>query len=131
MSDVSYSDECRTKKSFSVCQEMLPLSRAVLKFCSTNRLFMNNCHVMWIRIKLTYAASNQNSRNLWWLPLTWCLLPLVPVTQKGGQLGPSYAMEYIGNDRPQNLDVRKTVNYLNPLIISTCLYIDIVSLRRM
>ena len=26
-------------KSFSVCQEMLPLFRAVLKFCSTNRLF--------------------------------------------------------------------------------------------
>ena len=39
LSDVSYSDECRTKKSFSVCQEMLPLFRAVLKFCSTNRLF--------------------------------------------------------------------------------------------
>ena len=27
------------EKSFSVCQEMLPLFRAVLKFCSTNRLF--------------------------------------------------------------------------------------------
>ena len=39
---VSYSDECRTKKSFSVCEEMLPLFRAVLKFCSTNRLFKEN-----------------------------------------------------------------------------------------
>ena len=26
------------EKSFSVCQEMLPLFRAILKFCSTNRL---------------------------------------------------------------------------------------------
>ena len=30
------------EKSFSVCQEMLPLFRAVLKFCSTNRLFSLN-----------------------------------------------------------------------------------------
>ena len=29
----------RPEKSFSVCEEMLPLFRAVLKFCSTNRLF--------------------------------------------------------------------------------------------
>ena len=28
------------RKQLSVCEEMLPLFRAVLKFCSTNRLFM-------------------------------------------------------------------------------------------
>ena len=32
------------EKSFSVCQEMLPLFRAVLKFCSTNRLFKNQLY---------------------------------------------------------------------------------------
>ena len=36
------------EKSFSVCEEMLPLFRAVLKFCSTNRLFtipfLNYCN---------------------------------------------------------------------------------------
>ena len=36
--DVLYSDECRTKKSFQYVKIMLPLFRAVVKFCSTNRL---------------------------------------------------------------------------------------------
>ena len=35
----------KIKKSFSVCQEMLPLFRAVLKFCSTNRLFKQSVKV--------------------------------------------------------------------------------------
>ena len=30
LESVSYSDECRREKSFSVCEEMLPLFRAVL-----------------------------------------------------------------------------------------------------
>ena len=39
LSDVSYSDECRTKKSFQYAKAMFPLFRAIVKFCSTNRLF--------------------------------------------------------------------------------------------
>ena len=31
------SDECRTKKAFKYVKRMLPLFRAVVKFCSTNR----------------------------------------------------------------------------------------------
>ena len=34
----SYSDECRTKKAFMYVKR-LPLFRAVVKFCSTHRLF--------------------------------------------------------------------------------------------
>ena len=37
--DVSYSDECRTKKAFQYAKRMLPLFRAKVKFCSANRLF--------------------------------------------------------------------------------------------
>ena len=36
----SYSDECRTKTNFQYVKRMLPLFRAVVKFCSTNRLFI-------------------------------------------------------------------------------------------
>ena len=36
----SYSDECRTKISFRYVKRMLPLFRAVGKFCSINRLFI-------------------------------------------------------------------------------------------
>ena len=32
LSDVSYSDECRTKKAFTYAKRMLPLFRAVVKF---------------------------------------------------------------------------------------------------
>ena len=35
----SYSDECWTKKAFKYVKRMLPLFPAVVKFCSTNRLF--------------------------------------------------------------------------------------------
>ena len=38
----SYSDECRTKKAFKYVKRMLPLFRAVVKFCSTNRLFKSS-----------------------------------------------------------------------------------------
>ena len=38
------------EKSFSVCQETLPLFRAVLKFCSTNRLFTNFKHLYFLFI---------------------------------------------------------------------------------
>ena len=34
----SYSDEYRTRKTFKYVKRMLPLFRAVVKFCSTNRL---------------------------------------------------------------------------------------------
>ena len=37
------------EKSFSVCEEMLPLFRAVPKFCSTNRLFTNTVYYFWSR----------------------------------------------------------------------------------
>ena len=39
LSDVLCSDECRTKKSFQDVKRMLPLFRAVVKFCTINRLF--------------------------------------------------------------------------------------------
>ena len=35
----AYSDKCRTKKAFKYVKKMLPLFRAVVKFCSINRLF--------------------------------------------------------------------------------------------
>ena len=38
LSDVLCSDECRTKKAFQYVKRMLPLFRAVVKFCTTNRL---------------------------------------------------------------------------------------------
>ena len=41
LSDVSYAAECRTK-CFQYAKRMFPLSRAVVKFCSSNRLFINN-----------------------------------------------------------------------------------------
>ena len=44
------------EKSFSVCQEMLPLFRAVLKFCSTNRLFTYKDSIN----QPLYSASNMN-----------------------------------------------------------------------
>ena len=39
LSDVSYSDRCRTKKAFQYAKKMPPLFRAIVKFCSTNSLF--------------------------------------------------------------------------------------------
>ena len=41
LSDVPYSDKCQTKKAFQSVKRMLQLSRALVKFCSTNRLFKN------------------------------------------------------------------------------------------
>ena len=38
LSDVSYSDECRTKRASQYANRMFPLFRAIVKFCSTNRL---------------------------------------------------------------------------------------------
>ena len=42
LSDVSYSDECWTKKYFQYAEDMFPLLFAILKFCSTKHLF--NCY---------------------------------------------------------------------------------------
>ena len=39
LSDVLYSDACRTKKAFQYVKRMLPLFCAVVKLCTTNRLF--------------------------------------------------------------------------------------------
>ena len=38
LSDVLYSDECRTKKAFQYVKRMLPLFLAVVTFCTTSRL---------------------------------------------------------------------------------------------
>ena len=37
--DVSYSDECPTKKAFQYVKRMLLLFLALVKFCCTNKLF--------------------------------------------------------------------------------------------
>ena len=37
LSDVSFSDESRTKKAFQYAYRMFPLFRAIVKVCSTNR----------------------------------------------------------------------------------------------
>ena len=39
LSGVLCSDECRTRKAFQYVKGMLPLFRALVKFCTTNRLF--------------------------------------------------------------------------------------------
>ena len=39
LSDVSFSDECRTKKYFQCAEKMIPLFFPILKFCSTKHLF--------------------------------------------------------------------------------------------
>ena len=39
LSDVSYSDECQTKKYFQYAENMFPLFFAILKFCNTKHLF--------------------------------------------------------------------------------------------
>ena len=48
LSDVSYSDECRTKKYFQYAENMFQLFFAILKFYSTKHLFnndiANNCN---------------------------------------------------------------------------------------
>ena len=36
LSDVSYSDECQTKKYFQYAENMIPLFLVILKFCSAN-----------------------------------------------------------------------------------------------
>ena len=40
LSHFLYSDECRPKKDFQYVKRMLSLFRAVVKFCTTNRLFI-------------------------------------------------------------------------------------------
>ena len=47
LSDVSYSDECRTKKYFQYAENMFPLFSAILKFCSTKHLFNNLFYCYW------------------------------------------------------------------------------------
>ena len=39
LSDILYSDKCQMKKAFQYVKIMLSLFCAVVKFCSTNRLF--------------------------------------------------------------------------------------------
>ena len=39
LSNVSYSDECGRKSTFQYAKRMFPLFRAIVKFCSANRLF--------------------------------------------------------------------------------------------
>ena len=45
----SYSDECRTKKAIKHVKRMLPLFRALVNFCSTQRLITN------IQIQVSYT----------------------------------------------------------------------------
>ena len=45
----SYSNECRTKRAFKCVERILPLFRAVVKCCSTNRL---------IKAKLTQKSED-------------------------------------------------------------------------
>ena len=42
LSDVSYSDECRTKKYFQYAENMIPLFLVILKFYSSKHLFKNS-----------------------------------------------------------------------------------------
>ena len=53
LSDVSYSDECRTKKVLSLCEKNVSAFSCNCKFCSTNRLFM--CFNSSISLILTYS----------------------------------------------------------------------------
>ena len=40
LSDILCSDVCRTKKAFQYVERMLPLFRAVVKLCTTSRVFL-------------------------------------------------------------------------------------------
>ena len=48
LSNVSYPDECRTKKLLSMLKECLPIFRAIVKFCSTshvNSIILSGCFI--------------------------------------------------------------------------------------
>ena len=60
------------EKSFSVCQEMLPLFRAVLKFCSTNRLFMSFFPSLFDNTTYDEPPSQIPDTTTWQTPYT-CL----------------------------------------------------------
>ena len=73
----SYSDECRTKKAFKYFKMMLPLFRAVVKFCSTNSLFtqylLKSLSIALDRIStfIFYITSETSVPNIWELGLTY------------------------------------------------------------
>ena len=59
LSDVSYSDECRTKKYFQYAENMIPLFFAILKFCTTKHLF-NDIITKLLYYKVAYKIISIN-----------------------------------------------------------------------
>ena len=73
---VLYPDECRTKKAFKYVNRMLPLFRAVVKFCSTNRLFRNIKYKMFTHVQGLQSLLGSASYSIatTWLLVQWALI---------------------------------------------------------
>ena len=59
-----YSDEYRAKKAFKYVKRMLPLFRAVVKFCSTNRLIILECIVYQFHRLLAMKLINLRAQQI-------------------------------------------------------------------